>query len=152
MKIIINLLASLNIVLLSFSFSLGNIPNTPVTQDDPSTRIQEISQQKWNWILERKIDSLDFLIHPDFVFHEPQIRMDKTAYLGVVSNGNRAFKQIEILDVDVQIIDDLIILKTNVDFTLATDTDPIQKKSVIEVYKKYQEDWKLIQLQIDPMQ
>ncbi|MGH2624380.1 MAG: hypothetical protein ACRDE7_11995, partial [Sphingobacterium sp.] len=66
--------------------------------------------------------------------------------------GNIVFNQIDVRDVDLQITEDLIILKTNVDFTAAIAGNQTERKSVIEIYKKNDKDWKLILLQVDPIQ
>ena len=97
--------------------STGN-SNTPQKKEIPSSmgsknseqELINLSKQKWQWMSERKVDSLDALFHDKAVFVHMGATMSKKQELDVIRSGTIQYKNAEIQEVSVQIIDQTAIL------------------------------------------
>lgn len=151
MKKSIYVLSFLCLIGIPFCYPAGNI-NPPSMRLEPTDKILELSQQKWEWIMQRQTDSLDILFHEKLLASEPAIRMDKAGYIDVVENGFTRYQHVDILETDIQTLGDLSILLTKVRLTLPDGQEEPQLREVTEVYKKHNRDWKLILFQMNPNQ
>ncbi|MDX3917231.1 MULTISPECIES: nuclear transport factor 2 family protein [Olivibacter] len=141
---------TLCILFLSFCYSLGNAKIERETVSYPKDEILALSKKKWKWIIDRQIDSLQVLFDENIVSRQPEIRMDKAGHLDVIKNGNIRYKQISVLETDIQIIDNISTLLTKVEFNFP-GRKRAEIKYVTEVFKKSGDDWKLILFQINPI-
>lgn len=101
--------------------------------------------------MDRRIDSLQVLFDEDMISRQPQIRMDKSGHIDVIENGNIRYQHISTLDTDIQIFGDVSILLTTVKFISSTDKAVTLFQNVTEVYKKRNNEWKLILFQMEPV-
>lgn len=65
-------------------------------------------------MINREVDSLDGLFHEDIISHQPGIKLDKPRRLYLISNGNTEYGRIDIISTDIQFIEDMPILLTEV--------------------------------------
>lgn len=147
MRKLVYILSALFCFLLSFHFSEGKPRMGKLPEPEPVEQLLKLSKKKWTWIINRQIDSLDSLFHENIVSRQPGIGMDKPGLLDVIANGNIQYDHIDIRDTDIQIIGDTSILLTKVVFNYLGDKES-EVKNVTEVYQKYDNEWKLILLQI----
>jgi hypothetical protein len=63
-----------------------------------------LSREKWRWMSERNIDSLDALFHEKAVFVHMGGTMSKDQELEVIRNGGIHYKDVDIQEVSVRFI------------------------------------------------
>ena len=64
--------------------------------------IIDLSKEKWRWMSERKVDSLDALFHDKAVFVHMGATMSKEQELDVIKSGRIHYKDVDIQEVSVQ--------------------------------------------------
>jgi len=63
-----------------------------------------LSKEKWRWMSERKVDSLDALFHEEAVFVHMGGTMSKDEELEVIRSGRIHYKDVDIQEVSVRFI------------------------------------------------
>jgi hypothetical protein len=63
-----------------------------------------LSKEKWRWMSERKVDSLDALFHEKAVFVHKGGTMSKEEELDVIRSGRIHYKNVDIQEASVQFI------------------------------------------------
>jgi Domain of unknown function (DUF4440) len=63
-----------------------------------------LSKEKWRWMSERKVDSLDALFHEEAVFVHMGGTMSKEQELDVIRSGGIHYKNVEIQEASVRFI------------------------------------------------
>lgn len=66
--------------------------------------IINLSKEKWRWMSERKVDSLEALFHEKAVFVHMGGTMSKEQELDVIRNGGIHYKNVDIQETSVQFI------------------------------------------------
>ncbi len=79
--------------------------NPNIKNDKTEQELINLSKQKWQWMAERKVDSLDALFHEKAVFVHMGATMSKKQELDVIKSGGIQYKNTEIQEASVQIID-----------------------------------------------
>jgi 4-carboxymuconolactone decarboxylase len=107
----------------------------------------ELSKQKWQWMSERKVDSLDALFHEKAVFVHMGATMSKKQELDVIKGGIIQYKTVEIQEASVQIIDKTAILLNKIRLVAVVGGNEVINPFVVtEVYVKKSGSWKLASL------
>lgn len=140
-------------VMMMFScvVSVGYAGNKPLHQSDSSQFIVELSKKKWSWVIENQLDSLTNLFSDNFQAIQPKSMMDKLGYLDLIENTNIRYRDIAILESSIRVDGDVSTLITKSEFIAKKDTRASQINCVTEVYKRSAKGWKLILLQIHPL-
>jgi 4-carboxymuconolactone decarboxylase len=103
-----------------------------------------LSKQKWQWMAERKVDSLAALFHEKAVFVHMGATMSKNQELDVIKSGGIQYKNAEIQEASVQIIDQTAILLNKIRLTaIVGGNEVINPFVVTEVYVRQGGTWKL---------
>ncbi len=107
----------------------------------------DLSKEKWRWMSDRQIDSLDTLFHEKAVFVHMGGSWGKEQELEIIRSGGIHYKHADIHEVSVNIIGTTAIL-LNRDTLLAVVggnevTNPFM---VTEVYVQQNGSWKLASL------
>lgn len=103
-----------------------------------------LSKQKWQWMAERKVDSLDALFHEKAVFVHMGATMSKKQELDVIKGGMIQYKNAEIQEASVQIIDQTAILLNKIRLTAIVGGNEVVNPFVVtEVYVRQNNVWKL---------
>lgn len=131
--------------------STGNISkpkkkeiSSPINSKNSEQEILNLSKQKWQWMSERKVDSLDTLFHEKAVFVHMGATMSKKQELDVIKSGGIQYKNIEIQEASVQIIDKTAILLNKIRLTaIVGGNEVINPFVVTEVYVQQSGSWKL---------
>ena len=64
----------------------------------------KLSEEKWRWMSERKVDSLDALFHENAVFVHMGGTMSKDQELDVIRSGGIHYKDVDIQEASVRFI------------------------------------------------
>ncbi|HWQ91430.1 MAG TPA: nuclear transport factor 2 family protein [Clostridia bacterium] len=111
----------------------------------PNEEIINLSKEKWQWMSERKVESLDSLFHEEAVFVHMGGTMSKKQELDVIKSGRIQYKKAEIQDVSVRFVSPTTAILLNRIRLLAVvgGNEVTNPFIVTEVYVKQGDGWKL---------
>ncbi len=113
--------------------------NTPEQQ-----AIINLSKQKWNWMADKNVDSLNVLFDDKAMFVHMGGSWGKQPELNTIKSGGIWYKKAEVYSVIVNIMDNTAILLNDIDLEAVvggnTVTNPFM---VTEVYIKENGVWKM---------
>ncbi len=121
-------------------------------QGEPSTmsrtnteqEIVTLSKDKWRWMSERKVESLDALFHDEAVFVHMGGTMSKKQELDVIKSGMIQYKNAEIQEVSVRFIGETAILLNKIRLVAVVGGNEVVNPFVVtEVYVRQSGSWKL---------
>ncbi len=106
-----------------------------------------LSKEKWRWMSERKVDSLDALFHEKAVFVHMGGSWGKEQELEIIKSGGIHYKQADIHDVSVSIIGATAILLNRITLLAVVSGNEVTNPFVVtEVYVQHDDSWKLASL------
>jgi hypothetical protein len=106
-----------------------------------------LSREKWRWMSERKVDSLDTLFHEKAVFVHMGATMSKEQELEVIRSGGIHYKNVEIQEVSVRFIDTTAILLNKIRLVAVVGGNEVTNPFVVtEVYVQQSGTWTLASL------
>lgn len=118
--------------------------NSNMKSDKQEQELIDLSNQKWQWMAERKVDSLDSLFHEKAVFVHMGATMSKKQELETIRSGGIQYKNAEIQETSVQIIDKTAVLLNKIRLTAIVGGNEVVNPFVVtEVYVKQSGGWKL---------
>jgi hypothetical protein len=107
----------------------------------------DLSKEKWRWMSERKVDSLDALFHEKAVFVHMGGTMSKEQELDVVRSSGIHYKKADIHEVSVNIIGTTAILLNRITLLAVVGGNEVTNPfTVTEVYVQQDGGWKLASL------
>jgi uncharacterized protein DUF4440 len=119
-------------------------------QSSTSSAEQELinlSREKWRWMSERKVDSLDALFHEKAVFVHMGATMTKTQELEVIKSGAIQYKTVEIQEASVRFIDKTGVLLNKIRLVAVVGGNEVTNPFMVtEVYVQQSGTWKLASL------
>ena len=145
---------SMKVSLLGLCFLIVSVQGAFARQkqaDPPTTNrtkaeqeIISLSKEKWRWMSERKVDSLDALFHEEAVFVHMGGTMSKKQELDVIRSGSIQYKNAEIQEVSVRFIGTTAILLNKIRLVAVVGgNEVINPFMVTEVYVQQSGTWKL---------
>ena len=106
-----------------------------------------LSKEKWRWMSERKVDSLDALFHERAVFVHMGGSWGKEQELEIIKSGGIHYKQADIHEVSVKIIGATAILLNRITLLAVVGGNEVTNPFVVtEVYVQQEDSWKLASL------
>src|SRR5512136_1856215 len=106
-----------------------------------------LSKEKWLWMSERNIDSLDALFHEKAVFVHMGGAWGKEQELEIIKSGGIHYKQADIHEVSVNIIGATAILLNRITLLAVVGGNEVTNPFVVtEVYVQQESNWKLASL------
>lgn len=118
--------------------------NAQGTEKKPEQELINLSKQKWQWMSEKKVDSLEKLFHEKAVFVHMGATMSKKQELDVIKSGGIHYKTVEIQETSVQIIDKTAVLLNKIRLVAVVGGNEVINPFVVtEVYVKQKGTWKL---------
>jgi hypothetical protein len=103
-----------------------------------------LSKEKWRWMSECKVDTLDALFHEKAVFVHMGGNMTKEHELDVIKSGGIHYKKADIQEVSVNIIDTTAILLNKITLLAVVGGNEVTNPfTVIEVYVQQDGSWQL---------
>jgi hypothetical protein len=107
----------------------------------------DLSKEKWRWMSERKVDSLDVLFHEKAVFVHMGGTMSKDQELDVIRSGGIHYKKADIHEVSVNIIGATAILLNRITLLAVVGGNEVTNPFVVtEVYVQQSGTWTLASL------
>ena len=109
--------------------------------------VMNLSKEKWRWMSERKVDSLDALFHEKSVFVHMGGTWGKEREMEIIKNGEIHYKQADIHEVSVNIVDNTAILLNRITLLAVVSGNEVTNPFMVtEVYVKQESNWKLVSL------
>jgi Domain of unknown function (DUF4440) len=106
-----------------------------------------LSKEKWRWMSERKVDSLDALFHEKAVFVHMGGSWGKEQELEIIKSGGIHYKQADIHEVSVNIIDSTAVLLNRITLLAVVGGNEVTNPFMVtEVYVQQDVNWKLASL------
>jgi Domain of unknown function (DUF4440) len=107
----------------------------------------DLSMQKWRWMSERKVDSLQALFHEKAVFVHMGGSWGKEQELEIIRSGGIHYKQADIHEVSVNIIGATAILLNRITLLAVVGGNEVTNPFMVtEVYVQQEGNWKLASL------
>jgi uncharacterized protein DUF4440 len=106
-----------------------------------------LSKEKWRWMSERKVDSLDALFHEKAVFVHMGATMSKEQELKVIRGGEIQYKDVDIQETSVRFIGTTAILLNKIRLVAVVGGNEVTNPFVVtEVYVQQNGTWTLASL------
>ena len=106
--------------------------------------IKELSREKWQWMADKEVDSLDALFHEKAEFVHMGGTMSKDQELNVIKSGGIHYKKADIHEVSVKLLDATAILRNRITLLAVVGGNEVTNPfEVTEVYVKEGNTWKL---------
>lgn len=106
-----------------------------------------LSKQKWLWMAERKMNSLEALFHDKSKFVHMSRTLTKSDELEVIRSGGIQYKKADIHEVSVNIIGNTAILLNKITLLAIVRGNEVTNPFVVtEVYVQENNNWKLASL------
>jgi len=117
-------------------------------QNVKSEEVINLSKEKWRWMSERKVDSLDALFHEKAVFVHMGGTMSKEQELDVIRSGGIHYKNVDIQEASVRFIGTkTAILLNKIRLVAVVGGNEVTNPFVVtEVYVQQEDNWKLASL------
>ena len=128
---------------------VSSYAQTPIT---PSFTKEEqelvtLSKDKWQWMADKNVDKLGVLFHDKSKFVHMSGTWKKDEELDIIKTGSIWYKNADIKDVAIELVDDTAVLWNRITLTaVVRGSDVVTEFTVTEVYKKQKKDWKLLAL------
>ncbi len=125
------------IVIMSVQLTLAQ--NSTAEQE-----IMDLSKDKWQWMAQKNVDLLKNLFHEKAVFVHMGGSWGTDRELSIIESGGIWYKQADIHEVSVNIIDNTAILLNRIDLLAVVGGNEVTNPfEVTEVYVKQNGTWKL---------
>jgi hypothetical protein len=106
-----------------------------------------LSKEKWRWMSERKVDSLDALFHEKAVFVHMGATMSKDQELNVIRSGEIQYKDVDIQEASVRFIGTTAILLNKIRLVAVVGGNEVTNPFVVtEVDVQQDDSWTLASL------
>ncbi len=124
-------------VIMTSQLSLAQ--NSIIEQD-----IIKLSKEKWQWMSDKNVDTLDNLFHKKSVFVHMGGTWGKEQELNIIKDGGIWYKKADIHEVSVNIIDNTAILLNRITLLAVVGGNEVTNPfEVTEVYVNENGAWKL---------
>src|SRR3989339_821517 len=109
--------------------------------------IIKLSKEKWQWMSDKNVDTLDNLFHKKSVFVHMGGAWGKEQELNIIKGGGIWYKKADIHEVSVNIIDNTAILLNRITLLAVVGGNEVTNPfEVTEVYIHQKDSWKLASL------
>jgi 4-carboxymuconolactone decarboxylase len=114
---------------------------------DLEQEVINLSKEKWAWMSERKVDSLDALFHEKSVFVHMGGAWGKEREMEIINGGGIHDKQADIHEASVNIIDTTAVLLNRITLLAVVGGNEVTNPFMVtEVYVRQESCWKLASL------
>lgn len=138
------------LVIMFAQLSYGQYPALNPTNRTFTAAEQEIinlSKDKWQWMSDKKADTLNNFFHEKAMFVHLGGSWGKEQEVNIIKRGFIWYKKADIHDVTVNLIDNTAILLNRITLVAAVGGNEVKNDFVVtEVYIKQNGSWKLAQL------
>ena len=114
------------------------------TKSNAEREVINLSKQKWLWMAEKSVDSLNTLFDDKSMFVHMGGSWGKTQELNVIKSGQIHYKKAEVYSVSVNIIGNTAILLNDIDLLAAVGGNEVTNPFMVtEVYINENGKWKM---------
>ena len=114
---------------------------------DLEQEVINLSKEKWRWMAERRVDTLDALFHEKAVFVHMGGSWGKEQELDIIKSGGIHYKQADIHEVSVAVIGATAILLNRITLLAVVGGNEVTNPFMVtEVYVQQEDSWKLASL------
>ena len=107
----------------------------------------DLSKEKWRWMSERNMETLDALFHEKSVFVHMGGSWGKEREMEIIKGGGIHYKQADIHEVSVNIMDNTAVLLNRITLlAVVGGNEVVNPFMVTEVYTQQDGSWKLASL------
>ena len=150
-RVVVTIMTFAVIALVPIAVLSQSSTNDAVKQQSSNSSVEQelinLSKQKWQWMSERKVDSLDALFHEKAVFVHMGATMTKAQELEVIKSGTIQYKTVEIQEASVRFIDKTAILLNKIRLVAVVGGNEVTNPFMVtEVYVQQNSNWKLVSL------
>ncbi len=127
------------------SLAQASLPTSITTNSTKAEQeIIDLSKQKWQWMADKKVDSLGTLFDEKAVFVHMGGSWGKDQEINVIKSGNIWYKKAEVYGASVNRIGNTAILLNDIDLVAVVGgNEVINPFMVTEVYTNQNGKWKL---------
>jgi hypothetical protein len=116
-------------------------------QNKVEQEVIDLSKEKWTWMSERNMDTLEALFHEKSVFVHMGGSWGKEREMEIIKSGGIHYKKADIHEVSVNIIDNTAVLLNRITLlAVVGGNEVINPFMVTEVYVQQYGSWKLASL------
>ena len=135
-------------IILGFCFLLiSTLPSFAQGATKEEQEITKLSKDKWQWMADKNVDKLTTLFHEKSKFVHMSGTWKKDEELDIIKTGSIWYKNADVHDVAVELIEDNAIVWNRITLTaMVRGNEAINQFTVTEVYKKQENSWKLLAL------
>ena len=114
---------------------------------DLEQEVINLSKEKWRWMAERNVDTLDALFHEKSVFVHMGGSWGKEREMEIIKSGGIHYKQADIHEVSVNIMDNTAVLLSRITLLAVVGGNEVTNPFMVtEVYVQQEGSWKLASL------
>ena len=114
---------------------------------DTDKALLTLSKDKWGWMSERKVDSLEALFHEEAVFVHMGGSMTRKQELEVIKSGSIQYKKADIQEASVRVIGTTAIVLNRIRLLAVVGGNEVTNSFMVtEVYVQQDGRWRLAQL------
>ena len=107
----------------------------------------DLSKEKWGWMSERNIETLDDLFHEKSVFVHMGGSWGKEREMEIIKSGGIHYKKADIHEVSVNVIGTTAVLLNRITLLAVVGGNEVTNPFMVtEVYVQQGDDWKLASL------
>src|SRR5512143_1426880 len=122
-------------------------PKAATPTANAEQELLNLSKQKWDWMADKKVDSLETLFDDKAMFTHMGGTWGKTQELATIKSGGIWYKKAVVYAVDARIFGSTAILLEDIDLQAVVGEHEVANPFMVtEVYIKENGKWKLAQL------
>jgi hypothetical protein len=130
----------------SFAQTGAQGPGRP-SDSNAERELISLSKQKWQWMAERNVESLDKLFAEEAVFVHMGATLTKSQELDTIKSGRIQYKDTQIQEVSVRFVGTTAILLNKIRLVAVVGgNEVVNPFNVTEVYVKLDGTWRLASL------
>jgi Domain of unknown function (DUF4440) len=120
---------------------------TAASHTSEQQEIINLSKNKWDWMADKKVDSLDALFDDKAMFTHMGGTWGKTQELSTIKSGGIWYKKASVYAVDVRMFGNTAVLLNDIDLVAVVGGNEVTNPFMVtEVYIKENGKWKMTQL------
>lgn len=139
------LILGLALLIVSFSCTAQKkVSSKPMKVQHSEQEIINLSKQKWQWMADKKADSLAALFHENAMFVHMGGSWGKEQEVKVIKSGGIHYKQADIQETSVKFIGNTAILLSKIRLLAVVGGNEVTNPFIVtEVYVKEGDQWSL---------
>ena len=115
--------------------------------DNLEQELIRLSEEKWRWMAEREVDTLDALFHEKAVFVHMGGAWGKAQELDIIKSGGIHYKKADVHEVSVKFVGTTAILLNRITLLAVVGGNEVTNPFMVtEVYVQQDDSWKLASL------